>query len=98
MVIVEGLTVEFTVVGIPCLGLNGGPALKYTEAFHCRSRRTISKRRTIGTRLSAVVVWKARGVGARTDGGLSSQITPRALTDAWRLAGMRKACIQRDDY
>ena len=27
------LTVEFTVVGIPCLGLNGGPAFKHNEAF-----------------------------------------------------------------
>jgi len=27
------LTVEFTVVGIPCLGINGGPAYKHTEAF-----------------------------------------------------------------
>lgn len=27
------LTVEFTVVGIPCLGLNGGPAFKHSEAF-----------------------------------------------------------------
>src|SRR5580704_12406927 len=27
------LTVEFTVVGIPCLGLNGGPAVRPTEAF-----------------------------------------------------------------
>ena len=27
------LTVEFTVAGIPCLGLNGGPAFKHTEAF-----------------------------------------------------------------
>jgi predicted 3-demethylubiquinone-9 3-methyltransferase (glyoxalase superfamily) len=27
------LTVEFTVLGIPCLGLNGGPAFKYSEAF-----------------------------------------------------------------
>jgi predicted 3-demethylubiquinone-9 3-methyltransferase (glyoxalase superfamily) len=27
------LTVEFTVIGIPCLGLNGGPAFKHTEAF-----------------------------------------------------------------
>src|ERR1700730_7179229 len=25
------LTVEFTVLGIPCLGLNGGPAFKHTE-------------------------------------------------------------------
>lgn len=27
------LTVEFTVLGIPCLGLNGGPAFSHTEAF-----------------------------------------------------------------
>jgi len=27
------LTVEFTVAGIPCLGLNGGPMYKHTEAF-----------------------------------------------------------------
>jgi predicted 3-demethylubiquinone-9 3-methyltransferase (glyoxalase superfamily) len=27
------LTVEFTVMGIPCLGLNGGPAFPHTEAF-----------------------------------------------------------------
>jgi len=27
------LTVDFTVLGIPCLGLNGGPAFKHTEAF-----------------------------------------------------------------
>jgi len=27
------LTVEFTVIGIPCLGLNGGPAFKQDEAF-----------------------------------------------------------------
>jgi len=27
------LTVEFTVVGIPCLGLNGGPMFKHNESF-----------------------------------------------------------------
>jgi 2-polyprenyl-6-hydroxyphenyl methylase/3-demethylubiquinone-9 3-methyltransferase len=27
------LTVEFTVCGIPCLGLNGGPQFKHSEAF-----------------------------------------------------------------
>src|ERR1044071_3555496 len=27
------LTVDFTVVGIPCLGLNGGPEFKHSEAF-----------------------------------------------------------------
>src|SRR5258708_5907926 len=27
------LTVEFTVAGVFCIGLNGGPAFKHTEAF-----------------------------------------------------------------
>ena len=27
------ITVEFTVAGVPCLGLNGGPAFKHKEAF-----------------------------------------------------------------
>ena len=27
------LTVQFTVMGIPCLGLNGGPAFTHSEAF-----------------------------------------------------------------
>jgi predicted 3-demethylubiquinone-9 3-methyltransferase (glyoxalase superfamily) len=27
------LTVDFTVMGIPCIGLNGGPMFKHTEAF-----------------------------------------------------------------
>src|SRR5205823_12894822 len=27
------LTVEFTVAGVPCIGLNGGPAFKHNEAF-----------------------------------------------------------------
>jgi predicted 3-demethylubiquinone-9 3-methyltransferase (glyoxalase superfamily) len=30
------LTVEFTVMGIPCLGLNCGPAFKHNEAFSFR--------------------------------------------------------------
>ena len=27
------LTVDFTVMGVPCLGLNGGPTFKHNEAF-----------------------------------------------------------------
>ena len=29
----NALVVEFTVVGIPCIGLNGGPQFPHTEAF-----------------------------------------------------------------
>jgi predicted 3-demethylubiquinone-9 3-methyltransferase (glyoxalase superfamily) len=45
------LTVEFTVVDIPCLGLNGGPAFSTARRFLFRSQRKIRKRRTVtGTR------------------------------------------------
>ena len=29
----DALVVEFTVLDIPCIGLNGGPSVKHTEAF-----------------------------------------------------------------
>ena len=29
----DALTVEFTVMGIPCMGLNGGPTFRQSEAF-----------------------------------------------------------------
>ena len=32
------LTVDFTVAGIPCLGLNGGPEFKHNEAFSFQDR------------------------------------------------------------
>jgi len=32
------LTVEFTVMGIPCIGLNGGPEFKHNEAFSFQVR------------------------------------------------------------
>jgi predicted 3-demethylubiquinone-9 3-methyltransferase (glyoxalase superfamily) len=63
------LTVEFTLVGIPCLGLNGGPTFKPTAAFSFQKRRTIRKRRTVtGTRSLATVERRAHAVGAKTDG------------------------------
>src|ERR1019366_6274946 len=40
------LTVEFTVLGIPCLGLNGGPAFRHTEAFSFQ----ISRESSLGPR------------------------------------------------
>ena len=32
----DPLVVEFTVVGIPCIGLNGGPQFPHSEAFSCQ--------------------------------------------------------------
>jgi len=82
------LTVEFTVLGIPCLGLNGGPAFRHTEAFSFQ----------IATDDQAETdrYWNAiAGNGGQESAcgwckdrwGLSWQITPRALTDALAVGG-----------
>src|SRR5258708_15535795 len=63
------LTVEFTVLGIPCLGINGGPVFSTARPFRSRSRRTIRKRQTAtGMRSSQTAGRRALVVGARTAG------------------------------
>src|SRR5205823_9536487 len=72
------LTVEFTVVGIPCLELNSARRSVTPRPFPSRSRRRIRKRRTVtGTRSSAMAARKASAVGART-AGASPGRSPRA--------------------
>lgn len=77
------LTVEFTVAGIPCLGLNGGPGIKHSEAF---SFQIATDDQAETDRLWNAIV--ANGGEENVCGwcrdkwGLSWQITPRVLTDA----------------
>ena len=77
------LTVEFTVLGIPCLGLNGGPAFKHSEAF---SFQIITEDQAETDRY-----WNAIVANGGTESqcgwcedrwGLSWQITPRVLLEA----------------
>jgi hypothetical protein len=63
------LTVEFTVMGIPCLGLNAGQRSSTTRHSRSRLRPTTRPKRTAcGTRLSETAVRKAYVAGARTSG------------------------------
>lgn len=77
------LTVEFTVVGIPCLGLNGGPAFKPTPAF---SFQIATDDQAETDRLWNAIVNNGGEESAcgwcQDRWGLSWQITPRVLTDA----------------
>ncbi|MBL0729815.1 VOC family protein [Piscinibacter sp. HJYY11] len=77
------LTVEFTVVGIPCIGLNGGPAFKQSEAF---SFQIATDDQAETDRLWNAIVDNGGQESAcgwcKDKWGLSWQITPRALTDA----------------
>jgi len=82
------LTVSFTVCGIPCLGLNGGPAFRQSEAF--------SFQIATDTQEETDRYWNAIvGHGGQESEcgwckdkwGLSWQITPRVLTEALAAGG-----------
>lgn len=82
------LSVEFTVLGIACVGVNGGPHFKHSEAFSFQVA-TADQQET-DTYWNAIV-----GNGGQegmcgwcTDKwGVSWQITPRALTEAMAAGG-----------
>ena len=77
------LTVEFTVMGIPCLGLNGGPLFRHSEAF---SFQVATDDQAETDRLWNAIVGNGGEESAcgwcKDKWGLSWQITPRALTAA----------------
>ncbi|BDI04799.1 VOC family protein [Sphaerotilus microaerophilus] len=77
------LTVEFTVMGIPCLGLNGGPAFPQTEAF---SFQVATDDQAETDRLwNAIIDHGGRPSACgwcKDKWGLNWQITPRVLMEA----------------
>jgi len=77
------LTVEFTVLGIPCLGLNGGPAFKHSEAF---SFQILTEDQAETDRYWNAIVSNGGAESqcgwCKDRWGLSWQITPRALLEA----------------
>jgi predicted 3-demethylubiquinone-9 3-methyltransferase (glyoxalase superfamily) len=82
------LTVEFTVLGVPCLGLNGGPTFKHSEAFSFQVATDDQKE--TDRYWNAIV-----GNGGQESEcgwckdrwGLSWQITPRTLVEAMAAGG-----------
>lgn len=88
------LTVEFTVLGIPCIGLNGGAAFRHSEAF---SFQVATDDQEETDRLWNAIVGNGGEESAcgwcKDKWGLSWQITPRVLTDA--VMGTDKAAAKR---
>ena len=82
------LTVEFSVLGIPCLGLNGGPAFTHSEAF---SFQIATKDQAETDRYWNAIVGNGGQESAcgwcKDKWGISWQITPRILTDALATGG-----------
>lgn len=77
------LTVEFTVMGVACLGLNGGPAFTHNEAF---SFQVATEDQAETDRLWNAIVDNGGQESAcgwcKDRWGLSWQITPRVLIEA----------------
>jgi predicted 3-demethylubiquinone-9 3-methyltransferase (glyoxalase superfamily) len=88
------LTVEFTVLGVACLGLNGGPAFTHSEAF---SFQVITEDQPETDRYWNAIVNNGGAESqcgwCRDRWGLSWQITPRALIEA--LSGPDQAAGRR---
>ncbi|BCS30944.1 VOC family protein [Luteitalea sp. TBR-22] len=82
------LTVNFTVLGIPCMGLNGGPAFKQSEAF---SFQVATDDQEETDRYWNAIVGnggKESDCGwCKDKWGLSWQITPRTLSEALAAGG-----------
>ena len=82
------LTVEFTVCGIPCIGLNGGPAFKQSEAF---SFQIATDDQDETDRYWNAIVGNGGQESmcgwCKDKWGVSWQITPRALTRAMARGG-----------
>lgn len=78
------LTVEFTVMGIPCLGLNGGPQFKHNEAF---SFQVATEDQVETDRYWNAIVDNGGQESAcgwcKDKWGISWQITPIVLTKAY---------------
>jgi 2-polyprenyl-6-hydroxyphenyl methylase/3-demethylubiquinone-9 3-methyltransferase len=81
------LTVEFTVMGIPCLGLNGGPEFKHNEAF---SFQVATEDQAETDRYWNAIVGNGGQESecgwCKDRWGISWQITPVALTRAYTSA------------
>lgn len=77
------LTVEFTVLGVSCLGLNGGPAFRHSEAF---SFQIVTENQAETDRYWNAIVGHGGSESAcgwcKDKWGLSWQITPRVLLEA----------------
>ena len=78
------LVVEFTVLGLPCLGLNGGPAFRHSEAF---SVQVATADQAETDRYWNAIVGHGGQESAcgwcKDRWGISWQITPVQLTRAW---------------
>ena len=84
----EAIVVEFTVAGIPCIGLNGGPTFKHNEAF---SFQIATEDQEETDRYWNAIVGNGGQESecgwCKDKWGISWQITPRVLLEAMAAGG-----------
>jgi predicted 3-demethylubiquinone-9 3-methyltransferase (glyoxalase superfamily) len=84
----DALVVTFTVVGIPCMGINGGPHFKQSEAF---SFQISTEDQAETDRYWNAIVGnggqESQCGWCKDRWGISWQISPRVLTDALAAGG-----------
>jgi predicted 3-demethylubiquinone-9 3-methyltransferase (glyoxalase superfamily) len=82
------LVVEFSVLGIPCIGLNGGPMFKHNEAFSFQI--ATDDQEETDRYWNAIVSnggEESECGWCKDKWGISWQITPRVLTEALAVGG-----------
>ncbi len=84
----DALVVDFTVMGIPCIGLNGGAQFKHTEAF---SFQVMTEDQAETDRYWDALVGnggeESQCGWCKDRWGISWQITPRIMTEAMAAGG-----------
>ncbi|GGC70007.1 VOC family protein [Siccirubricoccus deserti] len=87
------LVVEFTVAGIPCIGLNGGAEVRHNEAF---SFQIATDDQAETDRYWNAIIGNGGQESAcgwcKDRWGISWQITPRVLTEAMAAGGDEARC------
>ena len=85
---VDALIVEFTVAGVACIGINGGPRFKHSEAFSFQI--STDDQEETDRYWNAIVGnggQESQCGWCKDKWGISWQITPRVLTDAMAKGG-----------
>lgn len=84
----DDLVVEFTVCGVPCIGLNGGTSFKQSEAF---SFQIMTEDQAETDKYWNAIVGnggqESQCGWCKDKWGVSWQITPKTLIEAWNAGG-----------
>lgn len=92
----DPLVVNFTILGVPCIGLNGGPSFPHSEAFSFQVMTGNQEERiATGAPSSETGARKAPAAGARTGGASRGRSRPASSPRRSPPAARRRAAPSR---